>query len=118
LNQVLTELLNRLGDVLYTALRPAVIQEMDLDQLGEVVTVLKYEMIEDQIQSRGESLAVLSSVLGRLLADLQERLTYRAQIYLRDEIFLYQSTDMDLDYPAKLTPDPNYISDSPQKEKK
>eukprot|EP00301_Raphidiophrys_heterophryoidea_P019710 c4588_g1_i1.p1 GENE.c4588_g1_i1~~c4588_g1_i1.p1 ORF type:complete len:618 (+),score=141.46 c4588_g1_i1:614-2467(+) len=48
-------------------------------------------------------LVVASSVIKGLLCDVQERLIYRVQLRLRDEILGYEPTDAVLDYPNILT---------------
>jgi hypothetical protein len=42
--------------------------------------------LEEQIELRGASLASLKGCVGTLLHEVQERLTFRAQMYIRDEI--------------------------------
>ena len=37
-----------------------------------------------------------------MLADIQERMIYRAQTFLRDEVGNYIPSSMDIDYPKKL----------------
>jgi hypothetical protein len=46
------------------------------------------------------------------LADVNERLTFRARTYIRDEIANYTPSDEDLDYPAKLEGSPNTTSET------
>ncbi|BBH08158.1 sec34-like family protein [Prunus dulcis] len=55
-----------------------------------------------QLSRRSESLAGLRPTLERILADVHERLTFRARTHIRDEIANYFPLDEDLDYPAKL----------------
>eukprot|EP00808_Paulinella_micropora_P007605 g8560.t1 len=98
----LDELLHSLTTLLYTTLRPRVIHETSLDVLCEVVTILKYEILEDQIALSGGSLRSVEEAVMRLLADIQERLAFLAQEYIRDEIHLYTSRPEDLDYPQRL----------------
>uniref|UniRef100_A0A803NUX5 Conserved oligomeric Golgi complex subunit 3 n=1 Tax=Cannabis sativa TaxID=3483 RepID=A0A803NUX5_CANSA len=51
---------------------------------------------------RSESLSGLRPTLQRILADVHERLTFRARTHIRDEIANYLPLNEDLDYPAKL----------------
>ena len=44
----------------------------------------------------------MKACVGQLLHEVQERLTFRAQIMIRDEIQAYTPSNEDLDYPNKL----------------
>lgn len=98
----LAPLLDPLCNYLYDTLRPKFIHEANLDCLCELVDILKVEVLGEQLSSRGESLAGLRPTLLRILADVHERLTFRARKHIRDEIANYHPFDEDLDYPAKL----------------
>ncbi|CAH9118802.1 unnamed protein product [Cuscuta europaea] len=87
---------------LYDTLRPKLIHEKNLDVLCELVDILKVEVLGEQVSRRGESLAGLRPTIDRILADVHERLTFRARTYIRDEIANYFLSDEDLDYPRKL----------------
>jgi hypothetical protein len=41
-------------------------------------------------------------VLERTIEDVEERLAYRSQIYIRDDIANYEFTPGDIDYPNAL----------------
>lgn len=88
--------------LLYDTLRPKLIHETNLDVLCELVDILKVEVLGEQLSRRGESLAGLRPTLERILADVHERLTFRARTYIRDEVANYLPLDEDLDYPSKL----------------
>lgn len=47
------EIQTRLCNVLYTFLRPVVIREWDIDTLCQLVHILKFEVLEEQIAPRG-----------------------------------------------------------------
>ncbi|RWR73099.1 conserved oligomeric Golgi complex subunit 3 isoform X1 [Cinnamomum micranthum f. kanehirae] len=98
----LAPLLDPLCNYLYDTLRPKFIHEANLDCLCELVDILKVEVLGEQLSRRGESLAGLRPTLLRILADVHERLTFRARTHIRDEIANYHPFDEDLDYPAKL----------------
>ncbi|KAL3535471.1 hypothetical protein ACH5RR_003932 [Cinchona calisaya] len=87
---------------LYDTLRPKLIHETNLDVLCELVDILKVEVLGEHLGRRGESLAGLRPTLDRILADVHERLTFRARTHIRDEIANYLPLDEDLDYPSKL----------------
>ena len=73
---------------LYDTLRPKLIQEASLDILCELVDILKVEVLGEQLSRRSESLAGLRPTLDRILADVHERLTFRARTHIRDEVGL------------------------------
>ncbi|KAL1532935.1 Golgi transport complex subunit 3 [Salvia divinorum] len=98
----LAPLIDPLCTYLYDTLRPKLIHEANLDILCELVDILKVEVLAEQVSRRGESLAGLQPTLERILADVHERLTFRARTHIHDEIANYFSTDEDVDYPAKL----------------
>ncbi|KAK2970720.1 hypothetical protein RJ640_015145 [Escallonia rubra] len=87
---------------LYDTLRPRLIHETNLDILCELVNILKVEVLGEQLGRRSESWAGLHPTLDRILADVHERLTFRARTHIRDEIANYIPFDEDLNYPAKL----------------
>ena len=49
-----------------------------------------------------EQLQAFHSVASQMLQDVQERLVYRANIYIRDDIRAYKPSPGDLAYPEKL----------------
>uniref|UniRef100_A0A5B7ACY8 Putative conserved oligomeric Golgi complex subunit 3 n=1 Tax=Davidia involucrata TaxID=16924 RepID=A0A5B7ACY8_DAVIN len=98
----LAPLIDPLCTYLYDTLRPKLIHETNLDILCELVDILKVEVLGEQLSRRSESLAGLRPTLDRILADVHERLTFRARTHIRDEIANYIPFDEDLDYPAKL----------------
>ncbi|XVF48818.1 hypothetical protein PTKIN_Ptkin03bG0219000 [Pterospermum kingtungense] len=98
----LAPLIDPLSTYLYDTLRPKLIHETNVDFLCELVDILKVEVLGEQLSRRSESLAGLCPTLERILADIHERLTFRARTHIRDEIANYMPFDEDLDYPAKL----------------
>ncbi|KAK4755603.1 hypothetical protein SAY87_009360 [Trapa incisa] len=98
----LSPLIDPLSTYLYDTLRPKLIHETNIDLLCELVDILKVEVLGEQISRRGERLAGLHPTLQRILADVHERLTFRARTHIRDEIANYIPLNEDLDYPAKL----------------
>ena len=78
---------------LYDTLRPKLIHETNIDYLCELVDILKVEVLGEQQNRRSESLAGLRPTLQRILADVHERLTFRARTHIRDEvIFILDSS--------------------------
>ncbi|KAK9697401.1 hypothetical protein RND81_08G036100 [Saponaria officinalis] len=103
----LAPLIDPLCTHLYDTLRPKFIHEMNLDFLCELVDVLKVEVLGEQLSRRSESFAGLRPTFERILADVHERLTFRARTHIRDEISNYLPVNEDLDYPAKLEQNPD-----------
>ncbi|GLT74223.1 hypothetical protein SLA2020_460310 [Shorea laevis] len=95
-------LIDPLCTYLYDTLRPKLIHETNIDILCELVDILKVEVLGEQLSRKSGSLAGLRPTLERILADVHERLTFRARTHIRDEIANYLPLDEDLDYPAKL----------------
>ncbi|GAY37569.1 hypothetical protein CUMW_030040 [Citrus unshiu] len=98
----LAPLIDPLSTFLYDILRPKLIHETNVDLLCELVDILKVEVLGEQLSRRSESLAGLHPTLERILADVHERLTFRARTHIRDEIANYIPSDEDLNYPSKL----------------
>lgn len=98
----LAPLLDPMSTFLYDTLRPRVVHETNLDCLCELVDILKVEVLGEQLSRRSESLAGLQPILFRILADIHERLTFRARTYIQDEVGKFFPTDEDVDYPGKL----------------
>ncbi|KAL4563240.1 hypothetical protein LXL04_027280 [Taraxacum kok-saghyz] len=111
----LAPLVDPLCTFLYDTLRPKLIHETNLDGLCELVDILKIEVIGEHLSRRSESLAGIRPTLDRILADIHERLTFRARTHIRDEVcFNYSKLlplDEDLDYPGKLEQSPETNSD-------
>ena len=127
---LLSSLLTSLASILYTALRPVVIRQTDIDVLCEVIIILKEETASSSAaavshlpassppatpsssssfssppSSAASSLSSADSylsVLRRLIGDCQERLSYRASVFIRDEVAGYRNTQRDVDWRARL----------------
>ncbi|KAK4266045.1 hypothetical protein QN277_027019 [Acacia crassicarpa] len=98
----LAPLMDPLSTYLYDTLRPKLIHETNIDFLCELVDILKVEVLGEQLSRRSVSLAGLHPTFERILADVHERLTFRARTHIRDEIANFIPSDEDLDYPEKL----------------
>lgn len=59
-------------------------------------------MIEEHLQNNPTQLAPLTSVVHQMLEDAQERLVYRAHIYVQTDIANFSPSPGDLAYPSKL----------------
>ena len=100
--QPLGELLEPLADVLYDMLRPSVLSLTDIDYICDLVNILKGEVMEEH--GGGAVTPGLMNVMSRILADMQERLIFRAQNFIRDEVTGYRIREEDLRYPDCLLP--------------
>ena len=104
-NEPLNELLEPLADVLYDIIRPSVLSLTDIDYICDLVNILKVEVMEEQIGQYGSGLSKTSGlmqVMTRILADMQERLIFRAQNFIRDDVSGYRQKEEDLNYPECL----------------
>ncbi|XP_022159148.1 conserved oligomeric Golgi complex subunit 3 isoform X2 [Momordica charantia] len=108
----LAPLIDPLSTYLYDTLRPRLVHETSLDFLCELVDILKVEVLGEQLTQQGESLVGLRPTLQRILADVHERLTFRARTHLGDEIANYFPSDEDLQYPEKLEKTSGEMSES------
>lgn len=103
LAEALRPLLEPLGQLLYDLLRPRFVQLADMETLAELIDILQHEVLRDQLSRRaGPGGEALIPSLQRALADLQERLIYRAQAFIKDNVTGFQPRPDDLAYPAKL----------------
>ncbi|XP_062521592.1 conserved oligomeric Golgi complex subunit 3-like isoform X2 [Corticium candelabrum] len=98
----LESLLDSLSCLLYDVLRPHIIHIHHLETLAELCSILKVEMLEDHVQQKPAELSVFGSVVAQMLEDIQERLVYRAQLYVNTDIKSYNPSPGDLAYPEKL----------------
>lgn len=100
--QILDTALKNICDFLYVELRPQILQENDLDKLVYLIEVLKTEILGDEVPRRGQAGAAFAPSAIRAVEDAQERIIYRAEVYLRDEIRSFSPSADDLDYPDKI----------------
>ncbi len=59
-------------------------------------------MLQEQLGRRVTGMDALRPMLARSLADLQERLIYRCQAFIKDNVSSYAPSSDDVDFPAKL----------------
>ena len=77
------------------------LQQASLEPLCEMVQVVHGEVLQEGVRRSAEC-AALEGLLERLLQDLQERLIFRFQTFLRDGIRSFRPSPQDIDYPARL----------------
>ena len=99
----LTYLLEGFSSSLYESFRPIFIRSHNIEMLCSLVYMLKTEIINEQLVTRGKSVEAFKPIVDRMLQDVQERLTFLAQTYIRDEITSYLPLPEDLNYPEKLS---------------
>ncbi|XP_065353989.1 conserved oligomeric Golgi complex subunit 3 [Cloeon dipterum] len=98
----LTSYLEVLCNSLYDELRPLIIHINHLETLAELCSILRLEMLEEHVQANPEPLAAFGKLAWQLLQDVQERLVFRAHLYLKSDIEQYKAAPGDLSYPEKL----------------
>lgn len=98
----LDTMLSEFCHLLYDNLRSRIIHVIHLETLAELVTILKVEMIEGHVTANTKELTSFETVCTQMLEDVQERLVYRTQVYIRNEILGYKPSPGDIAYPEKL----------------
>ncbi|XP_037958131.1 conserved oligomeric Golgi complex subunit 3 [Teleopsis dalmanni] len=101
-NEQFRTYLEGLCTILYDTLRPYVIHINHLETLAEVCSILRIEMLEEHVQQNPEPLEAFANTVHQLLQDVQERLVFRAHLYLQSDILNYSPSAGDLAYPEKL----------------
>lgn len=89
----------RWDSVRYDVTRPLILRSnVDIDTLAELCTILNVGIADDT----GDAAQAFVSVASEMLQDVQQRLVYRAQQYVRTSISGFAPSPQDLDYPRKL----------------
>nr|CAG4641520.1 EOG090X02EM [Eurycercus lamellatus] len=101
-SSVLDDYLDQLCGLLYDLLRPHIIHSNHLETLAELCFILRVEMIDEHVNQNPEQLGSFHRIVAQLLADVQERLVYRAHVYVQNDILGYKPVSGDLAYPEKL----------------
>nr|CAG4643782.1 EOG090X02EM [Lepidurus arcticus] len=100
------EFLDGLCSVMYDNLRPSIIHMNHMETLAELCTILRVEMLDEHAPSAADlqkgNLQAFQRLMATLLADAQERLVYRAHVYIGSDILGYKAAPGDLAYPEKL----------------
>eukprot|EP00096_Caligus_rogercresseyi_P001537 TRINITY_DN1251_c0_g2_i1.p1 TRINITY_DN1251_c0_g2~~TRINITY_DN1251_c0_g2_i1.p1 ORF type:complete len:839 (-),score=223.63 TRINITY_DN1251_c0_g2_i1:847-3363(-) len=98
---LLKDFLESLSQVLYDHLRPLIIHLQHLETLSEITGILRSE-ITNGSKTYAHLFDSFHKVMSQLLQDVQERLVYRAYIYIQTDISGYIPAKGDLAYPEKL----------------
>eukprot|EP00435_Cladocopium_sp_Y103_P024285 s2578_g5.t4 len=99
--EALRSLMETIADIFYQTMRPLVLACDSIDSLREIGDSLQSDVLEPQRQSRIDLVSFLGMVY-RLHKDVQEKLIYRVEMYIRDSIKGYVPSNSDLDYPWVL----------------
>ncbi|KAL4800634.1 Sec34-like family-domain-containing protein [Aspergillus venezuelensis] len=100
----LYDFLESICEPLYDHLRPMIIHEDKIVKLCQLCTLLQTRYLFDQEEETEYTDANqldFSALIQPALEDVQTRLVFRAQAFLRDEIERFKARPEDLDYPAR-----------------
>lgn len=87
--------------ILYGFIRPLLIKERNIENICEYIQILRGEVIEGMIKSRGNDLTGMIPSIHKLIKDGQERLIYLTMEFY-EGLKLYRPRPKDIDYPQKL----------------
>eukprot|EP00403_Amphidinium_massartii_P022450 CAMPEP_0178399632 /NCGR_PEP_ID=MMETSP0689_2-20121128/15378_1 /TAXON_ID=160604 /ORGANISM="Amphidinium massartii, Strain CS-259" /LENGTH=887 /DNA_ID=CAMNT_0020020411 /DNA_START=107 /DNA_END=2766 /DNA_ORIENTATION=- len=103
--EALRVLLETVAELFYKMVRPIVLTCESIDTLREMAQCLQTDIMEpNQKSSRAGDLVPVLGVVFRLLKDVQEKLIYRVEIYIRGDIRGCVTSVEDVNYPAMLYP--------------
>lgn len=98
----LTSYLEGLCTILYDSIRPFIVHINHLETLAEICSILRVEMLDEHVAQNPEALEAFGQSIQQMLEDVQERLIFRAHMYLQTDIQQYNPSGGDLAYPEKL----------------
>lgn len=101
----LAPLIDPLSTALYDTLRPRLGGIKDIDQLCELASLLRVEVLmedsaSENAKDQADSSELLYPVVRRMLTDIQDRLVYRAQLYIKENVARFVPSANDIDYPS------------------
>lgn len=102
--EALKSLLETVADIFYKSVRPVVLACDSIDSLREMADCIQIDVLEPHEKSQRSDLMPVLAMAYRLHKDVQEKLIFRVQTYIRDEIRGFQVSAGDLSYPAVLFP--------------
>ncbi|KAL2842350.1 Sec34-like family-domain-containing protein [Aspergillus pseudoustus] len=100
----LYDYLETICEPLYDNLRPRIIHEDKIVKLCQLCTLLQTRYLfdqEEEIEYPDANQLDFSALIQPALEDVQTRLVFRAQAFLRDEIERFKPRAEDLDYPER-----------------
>jgi hypothetical protein len=101
-SEQLSTYMDGLCTILYDSIRPFIIHINHLETLAEICSILRVEMLDEHVQHNPEALDAFGKCIQQMLEDVQERLVFRAHIYLQSDILKYNPSGGDLAYPEKV----------------
>ncbi|KAL4918550.1 Sec34-like family-domain-containing protein [Aspergillus aurantiobrunneus] len=100
----LYDFLETICEPLYDHLRPRILKEDKIVRLCQLCTLLQTRYLfdqEEETEYTDTNQLDFSALIQPALEDVQTRLVFRAQAFLRDEIERFKARPEDLDYPAR-----------------
>ncbi|EGC29162.1 hypothetical protein DICPUDRAFT_159298 [Dictyostelium purpureum] len=97
-----TNLLDEYSHQLYDTLRPVYIHIHSFETLCNLAHLIRNELIDDIVLKSVKYSNGFKNSVERMLQDIQERLIFIIETYIRDEIRTYIPKPEDLDYPNQL----------------
>ncbi|KAI9370093.1 Sec34-like family-domain-containing protein [Aspergillus egyptiacus] len=100
----LYDFLETVCEPLYDHLRPRIIHEDKIVKLCQLCTLLQTRYLfdqEEETEYMDANQLDFSALIQPALEDVQTRLVFRAQAFLRDEIERFKPRPEDLDYPSR-----------------
>lgn len=88
--------------ILYDTIRPLIIHINHLETLAEICSILRVEMLDEHVANNADALESFGKTIQQMLEDVQERLVFRAHLYLQSDILNYNPSGGDLAYPEKV----------------
>ena len=88
---------------LYDHLRPRLLRQHQIAPLCEAVLIFRTETLP-ALAEGGAATAALTPIVERLLQDAQERLIFRVQTFVRDEIRAFRPSAAQIAFPRPATP--------------
>ncbi|KAE8152705.1 Sec34-like family-domain-containing protein [Aspergillus avenaceus] len=110
----LYDFLETICEPLYDHLRPRIIHEDKIIKLCQLCALLQTRYLFDQDEETEHTDANqldFPALIQPALEDVQTRLVFRAQAFLRDEIERYKPRPEDLDYPARNRQNPISVTE-------
>ncbi|GAM26061.1 hypothetical protein SAMD00019534_092360 [Acytostelium subglobosum LB1] len=96
------DLLDEYSQQLYDTIRPIYIHMHSFESLCNLAHLVRNEILEDIIEQSTKYSNGLKLAVQRMLQDIQERLLFLIQTYIRDEIRTFSPKPEDMDYPNHL----------------
>jgi len=116
-SEQMTAFLQEFAEGAHTSVRPIVLRMAAIEDICSLASMVRSEILMDQLQRRKEIAVYVKTAIQRILEDVQERLMFVAQVFIRDEIECFRPKEEDLDYPTQLQK-VKEVADSPEERTK